>query len=118
MSSSVALLFNDSGVGMTLYLLPASFLVTFDEFEVERKSKLPLSCSQNVLFAVVSQKLHHRHKPYKAQFHLRVSDVWPAALPCQMAYYTEQSPTAHYKTALLQLAQHRIYTHFVRSVKN
>ena len=58
--------------------------------------------------------------PYKLS-HFRAYDVWPGALLCQMAYYTEHAPTAHYKTAFLQMALRRIYTHFVRSachVKN
>lgn len=91
-----------------------------NEKQVKRErgseSKLPLSCSQNVFCAVVSLKLHHRHKPCEPQSHLRVYDVWPAALPCQMAYYTEHPPTAHCKTVFLQMALCRIYTQFVRSV--
>lgn len=85
--------------------------------EEERESKLPLSCSQNVLCNIVFQKVHHRHKPYKPESHFSVHDVWPAALPCQMAYYSEHSPTARYETAFLQMALRRIYTHFVRSAR-
>lgn len=36
MSSTVELLFNDSHAGTDLYLLPASFLITFDKFQVKR----------------------------------------------------------------------------------
>lgn len=52
--------------------------------------------------------MHHRHKHVHGTVSL--NDVWPAVRPCQMAYDTEQSPTARYKTALLQTTRRRIYT--------
>lgn len=42
--------------------------------EREWESKLPLSCSQNVFCAIVSQKLHHGHKPLQATVALQ--SVW------------------------------------------
>lgn len=41
------------------------------EVESGRESKLPLSCSQNVLYALVWGKLHHRHKLHEPQSHFR-----------------------------------------------
>lgn len=122
MSSGVELLFNDSRAGTALYRSPVSPPITFDECETSGESKrgeskLPLSCSQNVVGTVASQKVHHRHKPCEPaslRAHLGSRDVWPAALPCQMAYYTEHSPTATLQNKP-PAKWHRIYTHFVGS---
>lgn len=119
MSSGVELLFNDSRAGTALYRSPVSPPITFDECETSGESKrgeskLSLSCSQNVVGAVVSQKVHHRHKPCEPWSHLGARDVSPAALPCQMAYYTEHSPTATLQNKPPS-KWHRIYTHFLRS---
>lgn len=85
--------------------------------KVRARQKLNRRCFWECLFCVcaralvccsLSPKVHHRHNLCKPQLCLAVHDVWPAALPCQMAHYAEHSPN---NTGFLQMALCWIYTH-------